>query len=296
MCEKPSILILLFILKIIIIFIIPFIILFRNRFSDKTLKIIYIIEIGLLLLFSILFITKNECIINSNIRDISAAYRFNMENPNQLKEKNSPDIVYTVVTNEFYKSNTNEDVYYFNNNLLPLSDKKIKTVDQDIYLKQYGNSITAAAMFVSYYLRTNIDPIEIMEYIESQNAISYENGVDFNDLISNVSFMYALKMYDISNYDLNDFIKAGRIVIAEVNYNPEVTNNLTCDRGYIIIYGVDNSNNYSILNPNDTSYDYLCPDNTAGSLSIIKANTNEQTINVTDLDKIVSRYIGGERR
>ena len=62
-----------------------------------------------------------------------------------------------------------------------------------------------------------------------------------------------------------------------------------------LVYDVDNSYNFQILNPNNSIHDYICPDNTVGSMTKITGNTNSKTWNLTQLDSIKSRYIVGER-
>ena len=55
------------------------------------------------------------------------------------------------------------------------------------------------------------------------------------------------------------------------------------------------SGNFSILNPNDKDYKYICPENSEGYGKVIDSNTNDKLYSLDDIKSISSRYIILER-
>ena len=293
MCESKAILSFMFFIKIIVLIIIPLIILINKKINPNTKMKLINVEIVIVSLFIILRVTNNSCIVNSSIDKVGMdLYR---KSTSVSKEKNSPDIVEEIVTNKIYKTNNLSDVYYFNNNIQPLSDKKITCNGETKYMKQYGNGITTVSMMVSTILNQNIDPIEILNLAVKNDIFDCNTGVNINLLLNVVSEEYNISFREIDSDLLWDYVYSGNVVLEEIVFNKNTNNNLTCSKGNILIYSVDNNYNFQILNPNNSNEDYICPDNTPGSMMIIKAKSNDNVWTINQLNNIKSRYIVGER-
>ena len=295
MCNKTVILLLIFIVKLLIIFVIPYLLFFKKISNYRTFNILYIINISLLGLFSILLVMNNKCIVNSTLSGINNSFMANSTSKKVVKESNDADTVSQIVTNKKYKTNNLSDVYYFNNNIQPLSDKKINCNGETKYMKQYGNGITTVSMMVSTILNQNIDPIEILNLAVKNDIFDCNTGVNINLLLNVVSEEYNISFREIDSDLLWDYVYSGNVVLEEIAFNKNTNNNLTCSKGNILIYSVDNNYNFQILNPNNSNEDYICPDNTPGSMMIIKAKSNDNVWTINQLNNIKSRYIVGER-
>ena len=163
MCTNSSFLALVIILKVIFLFVLPAFILVStiikkyDRYNSKLL----VLEIIILLLLIVLKISNNSCIANSNINYIKRS-KSTIDYTGTGFSKD-PNVLEKIITNEIYNNNTGQKVYYFNNNKLPLSDKKIVCEDKEVYMKNYGNTLTADSILISSVLQKNIDPIEVMK-------------------------------------------------------------------------------------------------------------------------------------
>ena len=293
MCEGKAILSFMFFIKIIVLIIIPLIILINKKINPNTKMKLINVEIAIVSLFIILRVTNNSCIVNSSIEKIGIdLYR---KSTSVIKEKNSPDIVEEIVTNKKYKTKNLSDVYYFNNNIQPLSDKKITCNGETKYMKQYGNGITTVSMMVSTILNQNIDPIEILNLAVKNDIFDCNTGVNINLLLNVVSEEYRVTFREIDSESLWDTIYSGNVVLEEAVFKKDAPVNLTCGKGYLLIYSVDNNYDFQILNPNNSANDYICPDNTPGYMTIIKANSNDSIWTLNQLNEIKSRFIIGER-
>lgn len=293
MCERTSLLVLIFILKILFFFLVPiFLYVSYNKLNNKYLNILYKINIVVVLLFLILKLFNNSCIINSNISGI----KNNMAKSSDviLYEGNNADVVENIVTNKIYTKSDMQKIYYFNNNKLPLSNKKVYCDNDYAYMKNYGNNITALSIIVSSLYNENIDPISLLNLSIDNNIFDCKNGVNTEALISLIQSSYSIKREDIDFTELTNYVRSGGIVLAEANAS-DIEKNVTCGPSYIVIYDVDKAGNFSILNPNDKSYDYICPENSEGYGSIVKANTNNNLYSLKEIKSICSRYIILER-
>lgn len=294
MCEKSVILSLIFILKIVILLVIPIIVLFfYKKFDSKKINILFYVEFGLIALLIVLRIMNNPCIVNSTIGGINQSIL--NTSTEHINEDNDPNVVNKIVTNKIYKNNKGGDVYYFNNNELPLSNKKIICDEKEVYMRNFGNSITAASIAVSSVLSKNIDPIEILNYALEDNVINCDDGISFNQVMSVVEKRYGVNYYDISSGELYNEVKNGNIIVVEVKNVPG-EKNVTCSTGYLIVYNIDNNNKLHTLNPNNLNKDFICPANSEGSLSIIEANSNSKNRELGELLSISSRFIKIERQ
>lgn len=290
MCSNSRFLILIFVIKILILFIVPVFIFYMYNRMEINKKII-IGEIALLILFVILKLFGNSCIMNSNISYIKNSLKDINYNDSMY---NDSDSVQKIVTNKIYKNSVSKDVYYFNNNELPLSDKKIKCTDKEVYFKHYGNNITGISMLLSSTLGRNIDPIEILDIAKKNNLVDCDEGIDTNKLLDVIANDYHLKKRILLIGEVPSYVQTGGIVLAKVG-NSYKGNNITCGISYIIIYNIDKENKFMILNPNDLKYDYICPSNTLGYGTVIKANTNDNSYSFDEIKDIGVEFITLER-
>lgn len=293
MCENNTVLILFLILKIVLFIGLPLLILLTRKISFQKSRIIFIVDAILIVLFIALRISNNDCICNSTINGIRInTHKYSSE---YVEENNDPNEVNRIVTNKIYQTNNNRSVFYFNNNQLPLSNKKITCDNKEVYMKNYGSGITATSIAVSSLLGQNIDPIEILDLSKERGIIDCDEGIDLNDILFVSSIKYDFESYAINSNEVPYEVLSGNVLLAEVNYVPGAKN-ITCDTGYIIIYNVDNEGNYYILNPNESSKEYICPDSSKGYLTVINANLSSELWTFNELNTIVTRYIKFERR
>ncbi|MBR3116537.1 MAG: hypothetical protein IKF36_01525 [Bacilli bacterium] len=288
MCEKNVILSLILILKIIILAVIPIIIIVNKRIDSNKKNILFYVELGLITLLIVLRIMDNPCITNSNISGLKTNSIYSSSE--HVSENNDPDTVNEIVTNKIYMNNKGGSVYYFNNNELPLSNKKIICDNKSVYMKNYGNAITAGAIGVSSALSTNIDPIKILNYLLESNMFNCDTGVGINEVLSAIKSHYNISYYDISQNELVSEIQNGNPIIVETKYVPGA-NNVTCSTGYLVVYNYDYNGKLHALNPNNMKKDYICPANSEGYLSVIKADTNSINWDLGELLSISTRFI-----
>lgn len=293
MCERTSILILIFILKVIFLILSPLSFFYLiNRFNNKYINILYKTNVIFLILLITLRIFNNPCVINSNISGID--HNMSKKSDNIIYETNSANTVERIVTNKIYTKSNKQKIYYFNINKLPLSNKKIYCDNDYAYMKNYGSSITALSIIVSSLYNENIDPIKLLDLSVENNIFDCETGVNTDELINLVNNNYNLSKREINYTELKDYIRNGGIVLAEINAGSK-EKTVSCSASYIVIYDVDKQGNFSILNPNDKDYKYICPENSEGYGKVIDSNTNDKLYSLDDIKSISSRYIILER-
>lgn len=285
-----GLLIFIFIIKIVILISLP---LYYYLFKEKNYKILKgLITINIILLISYipLSILNVNYFSNSNIIGIKNAFRSLKYTDDTVAISEDPNIVEKFVTNKIYKNNKNSNVYYFNNSKLPLSGKKIKCNDREVYLKQYGSNITAMSIIVSSIKNKNIDPIEILNNSNDANMFNCDLGVNTDQMLDYFSYIYNYSYRQIDSFELESNLLNGKLVLAEVNGNSS-GKIFSCDTSYIVIYKVDKNSKYHILNPIDKNHDYICSDVTSGFGNIVKANTNNGSYSIEELNRITERYI-----
>lgn len=293
MCERTSILILIFILKVIFLILSPLSFFYLiNRFNNKYINILYKTNVIFLILLITLRIFNNPCVVNSNISGIK--HNMSKNSDNIIYETNSANTVERIVTNKIYTKSNKQKIYYFNINKLPLSNKKIYCDNDYAYMKNYGSNITALSIIVSSLYDENIDPIKILNLSIENNIFDCETGVNTDELISLVNNNYNLSKREINYTELKDYIRNGGIVLAEINAGSK-EKTVSCSASYIVIYDVDKQGNFSILNPNDKDYKYICPENSEGYGKVIDSNTNDKLYSLDDIKNLSSRYIILER-
>lgn len=294
MCNSFLLILILFIIRILFIVVIPIILLLNKKISKQLEKILCFVEILLIFLFVILTIFKNPCVINSDIRGFIKSINIIKYNDEEVYINNNPNVVEEIVTNEIYKTNNNRNVYYFNNYELPLSNKKYYCEDKEIYLKNYGNNITAISILLSTALDQNYDPIKVYNFAVENNLVDCEEGINTNELLNLISYNNGFRVINIDKSNISDYIRRGNVVLAKINNNSSV-NNISCDKANIIIYSIDNENNFNILNPSNKDHDYICPDNTEGYGQIISSNTNDISWTLDELNTLSEEYVSLER-
>ena len=285
MCNNNTSLIIFLIIKILALLILPIIIIFIKKIDKAIKDLLFVLNIALLVLLISLRIFNNNCVISSTINGIK--YNKYKEDAEYVVIKSSTEIG-RIKTNDIYKTNNNSNVYYFNNVDFPLSNQSITCSSDTVYMKDYGNEITAVSIMASSILDKNIDPIEILDLAKKNNVIDCNKRINIDKLISIVNNKYKLYSVNIDSNSAYNKIKNGEVILAEVNY-VEGMNNISCDRDYVIVYKINNDNKYVILNPSQRDKDYICPDNTDGLLTVIKGNNN--TFSEEEFNKICSRYI-----
>lgn len=292
MCEKTSVLTIFLILKILVLFIVPVIIIFlKFKYTGekkKLVSIISIVEVLLLLLLIVLKITNNSCVINSSISTINRIKGIDGTTTRVVATQEEDQVFY--VTPEITLTRTNTRVLHYNNSKLPLSDKSINC-NKEIYMKNFGSSITALASIVSTAKNDVIDPIQILDLALSSKIFDCDKGVDFDALKNVVQSKYNIIIREISQSEVESNISRENVVLEKIKYNPNATN-LTCNEGYILIYDKTNDGSYEIININRKSNltDYICPETTPGRYTTIKQESSDKKYSLSELDSIASKY------
>ena len=296
MCDKSSLLFIFIIIKIIII-LIPIFFIINKRVGLKTQidKPLFIVEIILLFLLIGLRITNNCLVNNSTLSIFYRNIKYNDNTEIILNSGNDANIVKEIITDDIYKTRTSGNVYYFNNNTKPLSDKRITCEGRKMYMKNYGNSLTAASIIISSTLNNNIDPIALLNLSVKNNVIDCDNGITIENILNLLQNNYNVHYTEINNNMLEISVSNGIPVLAEIKYNSNSTKNLTCSKSYIVIYNIDNNGKYKILNPNENNSVKICPENTEGELSLIDSNSNNKSWSSEELTSIINRLWVVER-
>ena len=284
MCESSSILILMLILKVIIVFIVPIILyIFRNKLYTKyfiytELFIIFILIINELLLV-------NNCFYNSTTGSI-----IRYTNRDKIIETNfiydeDEDIIN--VTPDTYENNKKDNIYYFSINTYPL--KNVKNYCNNEYLYNYGDAITSYSMLVSSISKQVHDPISVMNHMQEQFVDDCSYMTDIDSIIEEYSVVTGYEKEELDTFGFVNTINNDGVVLVEVK--PLGENDFSCVNSYILVYQVNGEGLYSILNPNDTTNDYICNSNTPGYGGVIKANQNNKLYSFDDINSRAIRYI-----
>ena len=283
MYSNTLLLILLFIIKIMIVLFVPVLLIIKRNSKDKRIRMISYIEIILLILFIVLSIFV-PFFQNVSIKGIKDSITINSDTYVYYSE--DLDIINATT----FKTNNFKDVYYYNNYKKPLSDKAIICDDKTFYMKNIGNLITSFSIMLSTELERSINPTEILDLANDNGIIDCETGVNKEKLIDLISLTYGVNIKYINPNQIKEYIINDKIIMEEIDYREGNIINLTCNKSYIIIYKND-GNKYRILDPNDHDDDYICPDNTIGSLSQIKGDNNSKEFDISELLSIGKNYI-----
>ncbi len=293
MCQNESLLIFIFVLKIIVLVFLPILLIFfSERIEKRYISPIFNINIVLIIALIVLRLFNNGCVTNSSISKLLINRYKNGDIT--LKEETGSNVIERLVTNKKYNTKSGKTVYYFNNVEAPLSEYEIPCKKSHGYMKNHGNNITAISTFISTYFERNIDPIEILNYAKKSDLIRCDIGTKTYSLLTIVAKDYNYNVKTVSFSEINDYLNSGKVVLAEVTNKPGIRN-ITCDKSYIVIYNITNDNNYMFLNPSDRTFDYICPSSSAGYGTVVEANTNDYFIPQSDLYSIGLDYIVLER-
>lgn len=287
MCNRTIVLEFLFLVKFLIPILFIILLIFQNKINRGLIKYLNILYFFLIIIIILFFIFNQSCITDSTITEIKNKIKSNQISKKSITE-DSDQLLEKIDAIEKYKTSNNSNVYYFNNISFPLSNQSMSCATDTVYMKDYGNEITAVSIMVSSILDENIDPIEILDLAKANNIIDCNNRINIDKLLSVVNNKYKLYSVNVDSYSANNKVKGGEVILAEVNY-VEGMDNIACDRDYVVIYKINNDNKYVILNPSKRDNDYICPDNTKGFLSVIKSK--DTSYSVDDINKICSRYI-----
>lgn len=291
---NPVLLFVIFIFKIILILSLPVYIIFKKEKNKKTSNILIIINLVFFSLFIVLKIFNNPYIVNSSILGVKNLINKSKYTDKTVSLSNDPNIVEEIVTDKIYKTKSGSNVYYFNSNISPLRDKKVNCENNYVYFKNVGNNITSIATLLSSELNKNIDPLEILKLSIKNDIFDCDTGVDTSSLLDLISNNYNVRVREVDQKEAIAYINTGKVVFAEIDNNYSGIN-LSCDESNIVIYNLNKEGGFNILIPDERDYDYICPDNTKGYGTIIKANTNESSWAASDITSLVTRYIILER-
>lgn len=291
-------LILVFIIKILVIIVAPILIfIFRNK-SNKYMKYCFGAEIIALLVLIILYIIGFSYVTDSNISNIVNLKILNesveSESTNIYKNIEASNNVLKIEADTSYKTHRNDPVYYYNSFERPLSTKKIECENEYDYLKYYSDIITSTSMLLSSYLEQDIDPIEIYNKAYAHGIIKCGEPINKDEFFGMIFNEYRVYFNIIKGSDLENFVLNGKLVLLETIGNGQ----LSCNQTYYLIYNINNKGEYLLLDPNNKSYSYICPDGSAGFGNALKPNYNEQTFSYSDIIMDTSRLIvvGGVAR
>lgn len=288
MCSKTSILVILFIIKILVLLIpIAIYVLKRLNFIEKFIKYFYIAEISFLILLIVLCFVGKDCIKNSTVKGIKLNYSLFNDVDNNYEETALID--YTNINpSKVYKNNVGSSVNYYNINSYPIRNIKI-TCDKKAYFQNYGNDVSAIATGLSTTLSKDINPYDILEYAMKEEIFSCDRKATIEELFNVANQLYGVNARVISTYDVTTYVNEGKIVLARINPIDE-NENLSCGEKLIIVYSFNGKGEFNILNPSDVNNDYFCSNNTIGYGKIVKGNQSSISFSLDDLSKYVSDY------
>ena len=288
-------LILCLIIKLLIIVVAPILL---YKFKDKEItKKLYIVEIVALLAISVLYIIGFPYIVESNFNNVlniklldnsdednSIEFRLNLNESKNLKK---------LEADTSYKTYRNSDVYYFNGFELPLAAKRVDCGTDYDYYKYYSDIMTSTAMLLSTYFNQNITPIEIYNKTVANNLISCGNPINKDSFFYMISNEYNIYFNVIGEEELRNYVLNGKPVLLETSGNGY----LSCNESYFLIYSINNSNEYLMLDPNNRSYRHICPEGSTGFGNVLEANYNELTFDYLTITMDANRFIviGGTR-
>lgn len=294
MCEKTSVLIIFLIIKILTLILIPALIIFlkfrKQEEKSKLINVLFIINVVLLLILIILKVTNSSCVINSSIGTIKRLDGIDKATTRLVDSQDQKELYYIIP--EVETSINDKKILYYNNAILPLSNKTISCNRYNAYMKNYGSSITALASLISTELVDIVNPIDILDIVLKNNLFDCDKGVDFNQLINLVQSNYKIRIKEIDSSEIEKYTSLGIPVLENIKYNSSVEKNLTCNENFIIIYKKSNGNNFNVINGNRRSNlaDYICSETTPGKYDVIKQEYSDVTYTLDELKQIGIRY------
>ena len=288
MCDNHVVLIIFLILKIILLLVLPIVVYVLYRKENKLFDSVGIINIIFIMFLIIMRLASNACITNSNI-----SYLVN-DDKSQYINESSDSFYEAVYSAEQYLNNESKEVYHYDISTEPLKNVLLSCSDKS-YMKNYGDSIAAITSLIANYSETDMNVIEILDYLEENGLVDCNNGFDFDKVFNAIADMYSLNIKQISSKEVYGYVSNGNNVLAETSNKNGESKNFGCENAYIVIYNESNGE-YSILNPNDKRYSYFCPNNTIGYGTIIEENQNDRSYTLDEIDSKTMRYFVVEVR
>ncbi|MBR4830419.1 MAG: hypothetical protein IKZ96_01455 [Bacilli bacterium] len=288
-------LILFFIIKILVIIVVP--VLFFRLKRKEIKKIYYVIEIVALIAITVLYLIGFPYVVDSKITNIlnikMLEESLDGESNDFTQNLNISKNIKSLDANTEYKTHRNEDVYYYNGYDLPLAGKQINCNNDYDYFKSYSDIMTSTSMLLSTYFNKKIDPIEIYNKALSNGLIKCGEPINKDSFFYMITNEYKVNFKVLDKSELRNYVLNGKPVLMETIGN----GSLSCYQTYYLIYDISNADQYLLLDPNNKSYRYICPEGTKGFGNILKANYNELSFDYSELLSDTSRFIviGGTR-
>ena len=288
-------LILVFIIKLFVIVIAPVLFYIFRKKEIKPIyyyiEIIAIIVIIVLYLIGFSYVVDSSLININNIKYLSKSETNNYTNLyNDLRESIP---IKKIEADTNYKNHKNGTVYYYNGYDLPLAGKKIECDGEYDYYKYYSDIMTSTAMLLSTYFDKEINPVEVFDKANNAGLIKCGEPINKDNFFSMISNKYHIYFNVIQNSELKNYVLNGKPVLLETIGN----GNLSCNESYFLVYDVNNSEDYLLLDPNNKSFKYICPEGTKGFGNILKQNYNSSKFSysevLSDLNRLI--VIGGTR-
>ena len=285
MCYSSSVLIVFLIIKIIILVILPIIVFVLYKIDNKQYTVVGIVNALFVLVFIILRLGSNDCVINSNI-----SYLKNPTEEEPMYENPTTISMYESLYSTERLINSESREFY----LYDISTDPIKSVpiscSKKSYMENYGAGIAAITSLVSNYNEEEVNIIEAISYLEDNGSIDCNNGFDFETIFNKLGEAFYYNVIPISKDQVDEYVEDGESVLVETINKYNEKKNFGCEKDYIIIYNKNNDSEYSIINPNDKDYSYICPSNTIGYGSIIDGDQNNNTFTLDEIDSKALRY------
>lgn len=282
-------LVLFFLIKIIVVIIAPVLFIIFKKYEIK--KYLIGIELFALIAIIVLYAIGFSYVTDSNLINILNIKLLNKSDKSIVSDLyeniSTSNAMSTIEGSTDYKTHRNSNVYYFDGYNMPLAAKKIKCDSGYDYYKYYSDMITSTAMLLSTYFDKNISPLEILEKVDNEGLIKCGEPINQDSFFYVIYKEYNVDFKVINSSELRNYVLNGKPVLLETNGN----GNLSCNQSYFLIYDVNNNDDYLLLDPNNKSYNYICPDGSTGFGSILKANYNDSTFSYSDILSDTRRLI-----
>lgn len=284
-------LVIFFIIKIVVIIIVPIILFLFRKKEIKSYyiwtEILALIAVATLYLIGFSYITESNIITIMNMNMLSDSSIKKVEkNDGNLNKINRNSRIFST---KQIRTRDNTYAYDYEINSSPLNEAEL-SCDKKSYMKNYGDSMSAITTLIANYYDLDINEMKVLSYLEDNNLVDCENGIDFEKALIKLGDKYYYTVKQISSSQVESYVSSGKSVLVETINNYEEKDNFGCEKDYIVIYNINNEGAYSIVNPNDKKYSYFCPSNTIGYGSIIEGNQNSKSYSLDDIDNKALKY------
>jgi hypothetical protein len=282
-------LVLFFLIKIIVVIIAPILLIIFKRYEIK--KYLIGIELFALIVIIVLYVIGFSYMTDSNIINILNIKLLGDSDKSIISDLyeniSTSNSIKTLEAVKDYKTHRNSNVYYYDGLNMPLSAKKIKCESGYDYYKYYSDIITSTSMLLSTYFDKTISPLEVLDKTINAGLIKCGEPINQDSFFYMIYNEYHVDFKVINNSELRNYILNGKPVLLETNGN----GNLSCNQSYFLIYDVNNNDDYLLLDPNNKSYNYICPDGSTGFGSMLKPNYNDSSFSYSDILSDTRRLI-----